>query len=189
MVAVQQPCFWAATSPTTGLIGTSIQGTLFHRSGTAVAENPGANCREHGRQETCFDTIPMFLGRRDSVGHPVLAIPAGRDGAGLPFGIIGPRGGDVAMLAVAHEIETLLTANSDFLPAGFSGFRLKPRGTLFSCSGGFRDGTRRTFPVQAAPSNHLLNEHSSKLNPPPKPFGSRHLRNELHPKVFSECLL
>lgn len=50
-----------------------------------------------------------------NVGHPVVAIPAGRDGAGLPFGIqvIGPRGGDLATLAVAREIEALLAANPE----------------------------------------------------------------------------
>ncbi|MBR0839062.1 amidase [Bradyrhizobium liaoningense] len=50
-----------------------------------------------------------------NVGHPTVAIPAGRDGAGLPFGIqvIGPRGGDLATLAVAREIEAVLAANPD----------------------------------------------------------------------------
>ena len=50
-----------------------------------------------------------------NAGHPVVAIPAGRDGAGLPFGIqiIGPRGGDVATLSVAREIEALLAANPE----------------------------------------------------------------------------
>jgi Asp-tRNA(Asn)/Glu-tRNA(Gln) amidotransferase A subunit family amidase len=50
-----------------------------------------------------------------NAGHPVVAIPTGRDGAGLPFGIqiIGPRGGDVATLAVAREIEALLDANPE----------------------------------------------------------------------------
>ncbi|MBR0718848.1 amidase [Bradyrhizobium liaoningense] len=50
-----------------------------------------------------------------NVGHPTVAIPAGRDGAGLPFGIqvIGPRGGDLATLAVAREIEAVLASNPD----------------------------------------------------------------------------
>jgi Asp-tRNA(Asn)/Glu-tRNA(Gln) amidotransferase A subunit family amidase len=50
-----------------------------------------------------------------NVGHPVVAIPAGRDGAGLPFGIqvIGPRGGDLATLSIAREIEAVLAANPE----------------------------------------------------------------------------
>jgi amidase len=50
-----------------------------------------------------------------NVGHPAVAIPAGRDSAGMPFGIqvIGPRGGDLATLAVAREIEALLAANPE----------------------------------------------------------------------------
>ncbi|MDF0583357.1 amidase [Bradyrhizobium yuanmingense] len=50
-----------------------------------------------------------------NVGHPTVAIPAGRDEAGLPFGIqvIGPRGGDLLTLAVAREIEAVLAANPD----------------------------------------------------------------------------
>jgi amidase len=50
-----------------------------------------------------------------NVGHPAVAIPAGRDGAGMPFGLqlIGPRGGDLATLSVAREIEALLAANPE----------------------------------------------------------------------------
>ncbi|TGN85440.1 amidase [Bradyrhizobium yuanmingense] len=50
-----------------------------------------------------------------NVGHPTVAIPAGRDSAGLPFGlqVIGPRGGDLATLAVAREIEAVLAANPE----------------------------------------------------------------------------
>lgn len=50
-----------------------------------------------------------------NVGHPTVAIPAGRDSTGMPFGIqvIGPRGGDLATLAVAREIEALLGANPE----------------------------------------------------------------------------
>ncbi|MEZ5842121.1 MAG: amidase family protein [Hyphomicrobiaceae bacterium] len=45
-----------------------------------------------------------------NVGHPVVALPVGLDTAGMPFGIqvIGPRGGDLATLAVARALETLL---------------------------------------------------------------------------------
>jgi Asp-tRNA(Asn)/Glu-tRNA(Gln) amidotransferase A subunit family amidase len=40
-------------------------------------------------------------------GHPALSLPLGRDEAGLPFGlqIVGPRGGDALVLAVAGAIE------------------------------------------------------------------------------------
>ena len=50
-----------------------------------------------------------------NVGHPAVAIPAGRDGAGMPFGIqlIGPRGGDLTTLAVARELEALLGAKPE----------------------------------------------------------------------------
>ena len=48
-----------------------------------------------------------------NVGHPTVAIPAGRDSVGMPFGIqvIGPRGGDLATLSVAREIEAQLSAH------------------------------------------------------------------------------
>jgi amidase len=41
-------------------------------------------------------------------GHPALSLPIGVDEAGLPFGlqIVGPRGGDAILLAVAAAIET-----------------------------------------------------------------------------------
>jgi Asp-tRNA(Asn)/Glu-tRNA(Gln) amidotransferase A subunit family amidase len=44
------------------------------------------------------------------VGHPAIAIPLGRDEAGLPFGlqIVGRRGGDQAVLAVAAAIEAAI---------------------------------------------------------------------------------
>src|SRR6266404_692644 len=54
-------CWRAGSGPTTGLIGRLIQGTLFHRSGMAVAETPARIAGGHGRQETCFDMIRMFL--------------------------------------------------------------------------------------------------------------------------------
>jgi hypothetical protein len=38
---------------------------------------------------------------------------------------------------------------------------------------------------EGCPFPGLLNTRSSKLNLPPKPFGSRHLSNEIHSKVFS----
>ena len=43
-------------------------------------------------------------------GHPALCLPVGRDAAGMPFGlqIVGPRGGDALVLAVAAALERLL---------------------------------------------------------------------------------
>ena len=45
-----------------------------------------------------------------NVGHPVVSLPVGRDRAGMPFGIqvIGKRGHDLEVLAVARELEALL---------------------------------------------------------------------------------
>lgn len=42
-------------------------------------------------------------------GHPALALPLGRDEAGMPFGgqIIGPRGGDVMVLRAALALEAV----------------------------------------------------------------------------------
>ena len=68
VAAAQQPCCWAATSPTTRLIGTSIQGTLLHRSGTAVAESPGANCRGTRKTGVLFRHDTDVSEGRDSVG-------------------------------------------------------------------------------------------------------------------------
>jgi Asp-tRNA(Asn)/Glu-tRNA(Gln) amidotransferase A subunit family amidase len=44
------------------------------------------------------------------VGHPAIAIPLGRDEAGMPFGlqIVGRRGGDAEVLAVAAAIEAAI---------------------------------------------------------------------------------
>ncbi len=44
------------------------------------------------------------------VGHPAVALPVGLDGHGMPFGlqIVGRRGGDRAVLAVAAALEQLL---------------------------------------------------------------------------------
>jgi amidase len=43
-------------------------------------------------------------------GHPAISLPVGLDRNGMPFGlqIVGPRGGDALVLAVAHALETLL---------------------------------------------------------------------------------
>lgn len=42
-----------------------------------------------------------------NVGHPAISLPLGRDHAGMPFGlqIVGPRGGDRLVLAVAQALE------------------------------------------------------------------------------------
>jgi len=48
-------------------------------------------------------------------GHPAISLPVGRDRNGMPFGlqIVGPRGGDALVLAVAQALETLLAGNVD----------------------------------------------------------------------------
>lgn len=47
------------------------------------------------------------------VGHPALSLPVGLDRNGLPFGlqIVGPRGGDAKVLAVAAALEQLLAGD------------------------------------------------------------------------------
>ncbi|MBV9736086.1 MAG: amidase [Acidisphaera sp.] len=47
------------------------------------------------------------------VGHPALSLPVGRDRNGMPFGlqIVGPRGGDALVLAVAHALEQILAGD------------------------------------------------------------------------------
>jgi Asp-tRNA(Asn)/Glu-tRNA(Gln) amidotransferase A subunit family amidase len=46
-------------------------------------------------------------------GHPAVSLPVGRDRNGMPFGlqIVGPRGGDAFVLAVAAELEVLLAGD------------------------------------------------------------------------------
>ncbi len=46
-------------------------------------------------------------------GHPAISLPLGTDRHGMPFGlqIVGPRGGDALVLAVAHALETLLAGD------------------------------------------------------------------------------
>jgi Asp-tRNA(Asn)/Glu-tRNA(Gln) amidotransferase A subunit family amidase len=48
------------------------------------------------------------------VGHPAVSLPVGLDANGMPFGlqIVGRRGGDAAVLAVAAELERLLAGDS-----------------------------------------------------------------------------
>ena len=47
-------------------------------------------------------------------GHPALSLPVGTDRHGMPFGlqIVGPRGGDALVLAVAAALERVLAADS-----------------------------------------------------------------------------
>ncbi len=47
------------------------------------------------------------------VGHPAISLPVGLDRHGMPFGlqIVGPRGGDAKVLAVAAALETLLAGD------------------------------------------------------------------------------
>jgi len=46
-------------------------------------------------------------------GHPAVSLPVGRDRNGMPFGlqIVGPRGGDAFVLAVAAALEALLAGD------------------------------------------------------------------------------
>ena len=48
------------------------------------------------------------------VGHPCVSIPVGRDRAGMPFGlqVVGPRGGDAPVLAVAAALERMLATDT-----------------------------------------------------------------------------
>jgi Asp-tRNA(Asn)/Glu-tRNA(Gln) amidotransferase A subunit family amidase len=47
-------------------------------------------------------------------GHPAVSLPVGVDRNGMPFGlqIVGPRGGDALVLAVAHALEGLLMGDA-----------------------------------------------------------------------------
>ena len=47
------------------------------------------------------------------VGHPAISLPMGPDRFGMPFGlqIVGPRGGDAKVLAVAGALERLLAGD------------------------------------------------------------------------------
>jgi Asp-tRNA(Asn)/Glu-tRNA(Gln) amidotransferase A subunit family amidase len=48
------------------------------------------------------------------IGHPSLCLPMGLDGHGMPFGlqIVGPRGGDALVLAVAAALESHLATDA-----------------------------------------------------------------------------
>ncbi len=90
-------------------------------------------------------------------GHPCLSLPVGLDSLGMPFGLqlIGRRGGDVALLAAAAALESLLAddartarpgpdiARLKAAPrhrgdAGFPGVRLTPATPSPSSSAGTR---------------------------------------------------
>ncbi|MGH7067150.1 MAG: amidase [Acetobacteraceae bacterium] len=47
-------------------------------------------------------------------GHPAISLPVGCDRAGMPFGlqIVGPRGGDAKLLAVAAALEAMLAGDA-----------------------------------------------------------------------------
>ncbi|OYW07499.1 MAG: hypothetical protein B7Z53_06110 [Rhodospirillales bacterium 12-71-4] len=47
------------------------------------------------------------------VGHPAISLPLGLDKAGMPFGlqIVGPRGGDALVMAVAAAIEAAVAGD------------------------------------------------------------------------------
>ena len=47
------------------------------------------------------------------VGHPAISLPVGLDRNFMPFGlqIVGPRGGDAKVLAVAHALEKMLAGD------------------------------------------------------------------------------
>src|SRR6478736_6548474 len=47
------------------------------------------------------------------VGHPAISLPVGLDRNGMPFGlqIVGPRGGDAKVLAVAAALERVLAGD------------------------------------------------------------------------------
>jgi Asp-tRNA(Asn)/Glu-tRNA(Gln) amidotransferase A subunit family amidase len=49
-----------------------------------------------------------------TVGHPAISLPVGRDHNGMPFGlqIVGPRGGDAKVIAVAAALERLLAQDA-----------------------------------------------------------------------------
>ena len=49
-----------------------------------------------------------------TVGHPAISLPVGLDDHGMPFGlqIVGPRGGDAKVLAVAAALERLLAGDA-----------------------------------------------------------------------------
>lgn len=62
-----------------------------------------------------------------NVGHPAISIPAGRDEAGMPFGlqIVGPRGGDALVLSVARALEAVFAKEPELSPPGVDVRRLE----------------------------------------------------------------
>ena len=51
------------------------------------------------------------------VGHPAMSLPLGVDKAGMPFGlqIVGPRGGDALVMAVAVAIEAAIKGDATLM--------------------------------------------------------------------------
>ncbi len=51
------------------------------------------------------------------VGHPAISLPLGVDEAGMPFGlqIVGPRGGDAKVMAVAAAIESAVAGDASLM--------------------------------------------------------------------------
>ena len=58
--------------------------------------------------------VPAAIGRQSTVGHPAISLPVGLDDNGMPFGlqIVGPRGGDAKVLAVAAALEQVLAGDT-----------------------------------------------------------------------------
>jgi aspartyl-tRNA(Asn)/glutamyl-tRNA(Gln) amidotransferase subunit A len=85
---------------------------------TAVAPPPIADPDEvdHlGRRMALRDCVLPYTVPQDLFGLPACAVPAGRDGAGLPVGVQvwGPRGSDALVLQVAAALESALALVGD----------------------------------------------------------------------------
>ncbi|WP_146590979.1 amidase [Puniceibacterium confluentis] len=74
-------------------------------------------------------------------GHPAITIPCGRDSNGLPFGlqIVGRRHDDATLLAVAAELEAVISGLPDLAPGRPDLDRLRRAPNLSAASGFFPD--------------------------------------------------